>query len=90
MSKYFGEASREDFIDECKAGHLWIFYKDSCYVITEDGRGFNLIPQNLKDGEVSAEYMHEHTISAPTIEELIDVAVFYDGVTLGEALEMDL
>lgn len=90
MPKYFGMKSRQDFIDEIHAGHLWIYYKNSCYVFTEDGRGYNLIPQTIEGREIDSPEMGELTVSADTVEELIDKAVLYDGVTLNEALETDL
>ena len=90
MSKYFGHRNKQDFIDSIREGELWIYYKDSCYVFTLDGRGYNLIPERIENREIHDEEMSKLTISADTIEELIDKAVLFDGVTLNEALEKDL
>lgn len=90
MSKYLGFESRQDFIDSIAETEWWIKYKESTYVFTLDGRGWNCIPQWLCDHEATDEEMADLTVSADTIEELIDKVVLYDGVTLNEALEMDL
>lgn len=90
MSKYFGFESRQDFIDEIKEVEVWIYYKKSCYVFTLDGRGWNCIPERIADKEIYGKEMDELTVSADTVEELVDKVVLFDGVTLNEALEMDL
>lgn len=90
MAKYFGYDSREDFITAIEEGELWIYYKDSEYVFTLDGRGWNCIPQEIDGREIlDGDEEERLTVSGDTIEEMIAKVVFTDGVTLNEALEMD-
>ncbi len=89
MAKYFGYKSREEFIDDMYEGDVSFRYKDSSYIFTLDGRGYNCIPKIIDDKPLNTDEMIKMTASADTVEELIDKVVFSDGVTLNEALEMD-
>lgn len=92
MSKYFGHESREAFIRSIEESEMWIYYKDSEYVFTLDGRGWNCIGQIIDGRDIyeDGDAQDEYTVSGDTIEEMIAKVVFTDGVTLNEALEMDL
>ncbi len=89
MAKYFGFEDRQDFIDEIYVSELSIKYRIWSYVFTYDARGHNFIPECIGGIELSGNYQNKNTISAPTVEELIDIIEFPDGVTLNEALEME-
>lgn len=89
MAKYFGCESREKFIEDIYEGDVSFCYKDSSYIFTLDGRGYNCIAKVIDNKLLRGEEMDKNTVSADTVEELIDKVVFSDSVTLNEALEMD-
>lgn len=87
--KYFGEKTKQDFIDLIYEGELSICYKDASYVFWLDGNGYNIGMTSFK-GKVATEKEHEKTIEyADTVEELLNKYVMYDGVKLSDVLEMD-
>lgn len=87
--KYFGEETKQDFIDSIYEGELTVFYKDATYDIWLDGRGY-CIGMTYFNGKQVIEEEHENSIgSAETVEELIETYIMYDGVKFSEAMEMD-
>lgn len=87
--KYYGFRSKQNFIDELKAGEMCLAYKEASYDIWLDGLG-NCIAMTTFGGCELTEEEHEATLKAyETVEELVDDYVFYDGVKLSEVLEMD-
>lgn len=88
--KYFGEETKQDFIDCVYESEVDIYFKGAAYTFWLDGNGYNIgltgfEGRNLIDGE------HERSIlSAPTVEELIDKYVLYDGTRLSDAMEIDI
>lgn len=87
--KYFGEETKQDFIDLVYEGELGIYYKDASYVFWLDGNGYCIGMTSFKGKETTQEE-HDKTIAfADTVEELLDNYVMYDGVKLSDVLEMD-
>lgn len=88
-TKYLWYDSKEEFIEEIETREFSFSYRNSRYLFTLDGRGYNCIPEKLDGVSIGAKG-GELTVSAPTPQELIDKVVMTDGVTLNEVLEMDV
>ncbi len=87
--KYFGEKTKQDFIDLIYEGELTIIYKDATYDIWLDGNCYNIGMTYFKDKETTQEEMDKTIDYAYTVEELLDKYVMYDGVKMSDVLEMD-
>lgn len=87
--KYFGEKTKQDFIDLVYEGEVDIFYKRAIYTFWYDGNGHNLAITYFDNEEVSEEVHSESLVYADTVEELIDKYIMYDGVKLSDVMEMD-
>lgn len=88
--KYFGEETKQDFIDLVYECELSIGYKDAAYIFWLDGNGYCIGMTSFKGKETTQEE-HDKTIAfADTVEELIEKYVLYDGTRLADALEMDV
>ena len=87
--KYFGEETKQDFIDLIYEGELSICYKDAYYDFWLDGNGYCIGMTSFKGKEVTEEEHHSSIAYADTVEELLDKYVMYDGVKLSDVLEMD-
>lgn len=87
--KYFGEKTKQDFIDLIYEGELTIQYKEAYYDIWLDGNGYNIGMTYFKDKETTQEEMDKTIDNADTVEKLLDKYVMYDGVKLSDVLEMD-
>lgn len=88
--KYFGEKTKQDFIDLIYEGELTTTYKDAIYDIWLDGNGYNIGLTVLNGKELTQEEMDKTIDYADTVEELLDKYVMYDGVKLSDVLEMDI
>lgn len=87
--KYFGQESKQDFIDLIYEGELTIYYKEAIYDIWLDGNGYNIGLTVLNGKELTQEEMDKTIDYADTVEELLDKYVMYDGVKLSDVLEKD-
>ena len=87
--KYFGEKTKQDFIDLIYEGELTITYKDAIYDIWLDGNGYNIGLTVLNGKELTQDEMDKTIDYADTVEELLDKYVMYDGVKMSDVLEMD-
>jgi hypothetical protein len=87
--KYFGEKTKQDFIDLIYEGELTITYKDAIYDIWLDGNGYNIGLTVLNGKELTQEEHYNSIDNADTVEELLDKYVMYDGVKLSDVLEME-
>lgn len=88
--KYYGEETKQDFIDEIYEGEMDIYYKDAIYTFWLDGNGYCIGLTGRKSRDL---YKGEHGDSigfADTVEELIDKYVLYDGAKLSDVIEMDV
>lgn len=88
--KYFGEKTKQDFIDLIYEGEVSIGYKEAGYIFWLDGNGYNIGMTSFKGKKVSSNE-HENSIAyADTVEELLDKYVMYDGVKMSDVLETDI
>lgn len=87
--KYFGEETRQDFIDLVYEGEVDIYYKRAIYTFWLDGNGHNIGLTYFDEKNVTEEVQEKSIMFADTVEELIDKYVMYDGVKLSDVMEMD-
>ncbi len=87
--KYFGEETKQDFIDLVYETEVSICYKEAWYDIWLDGNGYNIGLTYLNGKEVTQEEHYNSIDNADTVEELLEKYVMYDGVKLSDVLEMD-
>ncbi|MEE3334244.1 MAG: hypothetical protein VZR54_08250 [Ruminococcus sp.] len=87
--KYFGEKTKQDFIDLIYEGELTLYYKDGIYEMWLDGNGYNIGLTVLNGKELTQEEMDKTIDYADTVEELLDKYVMYDGVKMSDVLEME-
>lgn len=89
FTKYFGEDSKQDFIDCLYEGEITIYYKDAIYDIWLDGNGYCLGMIYFKDKQVTGKE-HEESIQAfETPELLCENAILYDGTKFSDGAEMN-
>ncbi len=88
--RYFGRESKQDFIDETYQQESNIEYRRAEYTLWLDGRGYCIAMTSI-DTRVATEDELENSLKAyDTVEELVEDYVFYDGMKLSDAIEMDV
>ncbi|MCD7722728.1 MAG: hypothetical protein LUH82_02075 [Clostridiales bacterium] len=88
--RYFGWESKQDFIDETYQQETNIIYKKAGYTLWLDGRGYCIAMTGIDARETTQDEEENSLKAYDTVEELVEDYVFYDGVKLSEAIEMDI
>lgn len=90
MSRYYGQDTKQDLIDDIYECESDFRYRDAIYTTWLDGNGYNFAMTSFNGKEVSQEELDKTIVYADTVEELIDKFVLYDGARFADVIEKDV